>query len=242
VGNDFVFTGRPRNLDQAEATAKFAIEKYSPKTAALQCVNNPFGTATCGKYKEVLEAGGVEIVAEEKNEFDATDLSAQVLAIKEADPDVVLDGQFPNPLAVFANQLIENGVEVPHFDGSSSGLAYASGQLQDAARDNLYGVDDCVPTIDQPDFAAKFKTKYGYDANYQVAETYDFFFVLKDAIERAGSADPVAIQKALTTTDFEGKCTTYKPDAGQGLHHSTAVLSYDGGTIKVEKTVQLPGA
>jgi branched-chain amino acid transport system substrate-binding protein len=242
VGNDYVFVGRPRNVDQATVTAQFAVDTLKPKKAALQCVNNPFGQQTCDAYKAVLNKAGVEIVAEEKNETTDTDLSAQVLAIKDAGPDVILDANFPNPLIAFANQLIENDVKVPHFDGSSAGIGFASGNIEPAALDLLHGVDDCVPTIDQKEWAAKYKAKFGYDPNYQSAETYDLVHIVKDAIERAGSADQAAIQKALTTLNYKGICTTYKPDTGNGLHHNTAMLAFKGGAISVEKSIPLPGA
>jgi branched-chain amino acid transport system substrate-binding protein len=239
VGNDYVFVGRPDNAKQAQQTAQYAVDTFAPKTAALQCVNSAFGTASCDAYKSVLDQAGVKVVATEKNEIADTDFSAQVLAIKEANPDVVLDGQFPNPLVPFSNQLIENGVKVPHLDGSSSSIAIASGNVSAEAADMLYGVDDCAPALEQPDFSAKFKAQYGYDANYQVAEVYDLFHVVKDAVERAGSADPAAIQKALTTTDYTGICGTFKTDAANGMNHKTVVLSFKGGTPKIEKTVEL---
>jgi branched-chain amino acid transport system substrate-binding protein len=242
VGNDYVFVGRPDNAKQANVTAQFAIDTFHPKTAALQCVNTAFGAASCTAYHAVLDPAGVKVVAEEKNETSDTDFSAQVLAIKEANPDVVLDAQFPNPLVPFANQLIENGVKVPHLDGSSSGLAMASGNVSADAAGQLYGLDDCVPALEKPDFSAKFKAKYGYDANYQVGETYDLFYTVKAAIEQAGSADPTAIQQALKTANYTGVCGTFKTDAANAMNHKTVVLSYKGGTPKIEKTVTLPSA
>jgi branched-chain amino acid transport system substrate-binding protein len=237
VGNDFVFIGRTDNAKQAATQVQFAVDTFKPATAALQCVNTAFGTTTCGVYKDALTKAGVKIVAEEKNETADTDFSAQVLAIKQANPDIVMDGQFPNPLVPFGNQLIENGVKVPHLDGSSSGLGAGSGNMSPDALAHLYGTDDCAPALANPDFSAKFKAKFGYDANYQVAETYDFFYIVKDAVERAGSADPVAIQKALAATDYKGICTQYKTDAGNGMNHQTVILSFAGGTPKIEKTV-----
>jgi branched-chain amino acid transport system substrate-binding protein len=242
VGNDFVFIARPRNVDQATVTAQYAVDTFKPTKVALQCVNNPFGQQTCDAYKAVLNEAGVEIVAEEKNETTDTDMSAQILAIKEADPDLVLDANFPNPLIAFANQMVENDLRVPHLDGSSAGIGFTSGNIEPDALDLLYGVDDCVPTLEQTDWATEYKAKFGYDPNYQSAETYDLIYIVKDAIERAGSADQAAIQQALTTLDYTGICTNYKPDPGNGLHHSTAMLSFKGGTIKVEETIPLPGA
>jgi branched-chain amino acid transport system substrate-binding protein len=239
VGNDYVFVYRPRNDDVAAAQAQYVLDTFKPTKVALQCVNNPFGTLTCDVWNTVLKDAGVEVVAQEKNEQGDTDLSAQVLAIKEADPDLIMDVNFPNPLTVFANQLVENAVTIPHFDGASAGFSFLSGQLDAAARDLLYGAEDCVPTVQQPEWTAKYKAKFGRDPNYAAAETYDAMYMVKDAVERAGSTDPEKVQDALEQLDYKGVCTTYKADAGNGLHHQVVITNYKGGQLQVSEEITL---
>jgi branched-chain amino acid transport system substrate-binding protein len=56
------------------------------------------------------------------------------------------------------------------------------------------------------EFLAKFKKKYGTlpEAPAVVSSAYDAVFILKDAIERAGSLDPDKIVAALEKTDYQG--------------------------------------
>jgi branched-chain amino acid transport system substrate-binding protein len=233
VGTEWVFIVRPRNTSIAEQQTQYVIDEFAPESVGLLCVNNPFGTASCDVAQAVLEEAGIEITSRETNEFDATDMTAQVLALGE--PDVVIDVNFPNPLAVVANQLVENGLNVPHVDGASAGFAFLSGTMSDDARDLLYGVEDCLPTLQNEEWTARYEELFDGPPNYAAAETYDAVYMVKDAIERAGSTDPAAVRDALAETDYEGICTTYVTDEGNGLHHSAVIVNYVGGTINIVK-------
>ncbi len=235
VGNEWVFIYRPRNTAIAAQQVAFINEEFAPSKVALLCVNNPFGTASCDVMEAELDALGIEVTTRETNEFDATDMTTQVLAIQNGDPDLILDVNFPNPITVFGNQLIENGVTIPHVDGASAGFAFLSGNLTDEARDLLYGVEDCLPTLQNEEWAAKYEDEFGAPPNYAAAETYDAIYIIKAAIEKAGSTDPAAVRDALAETSHEGICTTYETDEGNGLHHAAVVVNYEGGTINIIK-------
>ena len=48
-----------------------------------------------------------------------------------------------------SNQLVDNGIDVPHIDGASAGIIANAGAVTGEAATNLKGVDDCVPTVDK---------------------------------------------------------------------------------------------
>ncbi len=235
VGNEWVFILRPRNTSIAAQQVAFVNDEFAPSKVALLCVNNPFGTASCDVMEAELEALGIEVTTRETNEFDATDMTAQVLAIQNGDPDLILDVNFPNRITVFGNQLIENGLAIPHVAGASAGFAFLSGNLSDDARDLLYGVEDCLPTLQNEEWAAKYEDQFAALPNYAAAETYDAVYIIKDAIERAGSTEGRAVRNALAETDYEGICTTYQADAGNGLHHGAVIVNYVDGQINIVK-------
>jgi ABC-type branched-subunit amino acid transport system substrate-binding protein len=86
-------------------------------------------------------------------------------------------------------------------------------------------------------YQAKFKSKPSYSA----AQAYDAISIVKEAVEKAGKADKPAIADALREVDYEGACTDYKSDKGNGLSQSGVLETFDAtGTPKVEKTVPLP--
>jgi branched-chain amino acid transport system substrate-binding protein len=230
AGSEWGFTIRPRNTSISTEVVKYAVEDLGAKRIALLCANNAFGTSGCDAAAAAAEDEGVEIVARESNETTDTDLTAKVTAIKNSNPDVVIAATFPNNLAVFYNQAADADLNVPIFGGSSAGLIQAA--LNADSRANAWGTDDCVPASD-PDTAewkAKYEEKFGkkmIGSGYAVAEAYDALMFSVKAIEEAGSTDPDAVAEAMRTLEYDGVCTTYKADAGQGLHHATDIVKFD---------------
>jgi branched-chain amino acid transport system substrate-binding protein len=51
-------------------------------------------------------------------------------------------------------------------------------------------------------FSEKFNQKYGVMPGMMGADTYDAFYIAKDAIERAGTVDKAAVRNALETTNM----------------------------------------
>lgn len=236
------FTIRPRNAGTAAEVARYAIEVLGAKKIGLICVDNPFGTLGCDSAEQEAKKAGVAIVNRVTNSPTATDLTQQVLAMKGA--DAVLDFNFPNPLGVAANQLVENGIDVPHLDGASSGIAILSGSVRGKAAENLYGVDDCVPAQDAgaKAFVDAFRAKFGYVPNYAAAQAYDAVMLIVEAAKRARSAEPKAIEDALRNLTYKGVCETYRSDSQQVLHHSSVITRYtaEGETLVVKKFA-IPG-
>lgn len=236
------FTIRPRNAGIAAEVARYAIDELGAKKIGLICVDNPFGTLGCDSAAQVAKDKGAEVVNRVTNSPTATDMTQQVLAMKGA--DAVLDFNFPNPLGVAANQLVENGIDVPHLDGASSGIAILSGAVRGKAAENLYGVDDCVPAQDPgaKAFVDAFSAKYGYVPNYAAAEAYDAVMLIAEAAKKARSAAPKAIEDALRSLSYKGVCESYRADSQQVLHHSSVITTYAAdGTAKIVKKFAIPG-
>jgi branched-chain amino acid transport system substrate-binding protein len=196
--------------------------------------------------KAAVEAAGGQIVGRETAEVTATNLTTQVIALKNSGADGILAFQFPNPLVVFFNQAAENGLNVPIFGGSSAALAIQTKNVKSDALKNVWGSDDCVPVADTEnkvaqDFVAAYKAKYNSDPNYAGAEAYDSIYLLTEAAKKAGKIDKKAIATALSTIDWQGACEHYKADAGHGLHHSTYVENFDSsGKPSLKKRIDIP--
>ena len=151
---------------------------------------------------------------------------------------------FPNNQVVILNQAAENGYNVPIFGGASNALAIATKNVTPAGLKNAWGIDDCVPSVDSraADFAEKYKAKYNSAPGYAAAEAYDQIMILKMAIEKVGKLDKKAIADTLRTIEYKGACEDYKTDAGQGMHHSSYVESFDSaGVPKIEQKISIPG-
>lgn len=244
AGSEWGFTIRPRNTGISVEVVNYAVEELDAKRIALLCANNAFGTTGCDAAAEAIEAAGAEVVARESNETTDTDLTAKVLALRNANPDAVIAFTFPNNLVVLYNQAADNGLNVPIFGGSSAGLII--GAVDTDARSNVWGTDDCVPANDPAtaDWKARYEEKFGktmVGSGYNIAESYDSIMLAAEAIKRASSLDPGDIADALRELEYDGICTTYSSDEGQGLHHSTDVVRFDSaGLGESVKRVEVP--
>jgi branched-chain amino acid transport system substrate-binding protein len=235
-GAENLFLVRPLNTLIARQEALYVAGdlKPRPKRVGLLCVDNPFGTSGCAEAKRVLENEKIRVTVERTNATTATDLTEQAIAME--DVDVVLDFNFPNPLAVFAKQLIDNGVDIPHVDGASAGIAAQSGAVQGKAATNLTGVDDCVPTKDKRSkvkrWVREYRDKFDSDPQYNAAETYDAVHMLNAAVAKAGSTDPAAVVRELQALDYNGICTQYKADDTNVLNHAADLIKFDANGAK----------
>jgi branched-chain amino acid transport system substrate-binding protein len=74
--------------------------------------------------------------------------------------------------------------------------------------EGTYFANHYSPDVDRPasrEFIAKYKKKFNSQVDAAAALTYDSVYLLVNAIERAGKADPKAIRDALAATkDFSG--------------------------------------
>jgi branched-chain amino acid transport system substrate-binding protein len=244
AGSEWGFLIRPRNTGIATLQVDYAMNDLGAKNIGLLCVNLAFGTQGCDAAAAQIEKNGGKVVARETNETTDTDLTAKVIALKNASPDAVIAFTFPANLTVLYNQAADNGLDVPIFGGSSAGLTVNA--VNSAARANVWGTDDCVPASDpdSADWKATYEDKFDKSmagSGYAVAEAYDSMLLTVEAIKAAGSTDPTAIADAMRELEYSGICTDYKADAGQGLNHETHVVQFtDDGIAESKKQVEVP--
>lgn len=217
-----------------------AIGSYSVgegyQTAALFTVAGDTNSEAVGQFvKEAFEAKGGTIVAEEQCQSGEQEFRAQLGNIKTANPDVVfvIINNYAM-IAAFAKQAREMEITVPligHDGWDSQELAdLANGALDGCYYVSRIGFSDPAAAA----FGERVNAEYNLDS---AAETeclfgYDGICWIVDAIERAGSVDPVAIRDALESTDvFKGYIGTLVMDPA--THNPTMaceLYTFDGTT------------
>jgi branched-chain amino acid transport system substrate-binding protein len=239
-----LFLIRPIDTLTFEAQAQYVVDTLKKKKIGLQCVDNATGVNGCNAAKKVLQGKrGVSIVAERTNSTTATDLTEQATAMKGA--GAILDFNFPNPLGVMSNQLVDNGINVPHVDGASAGIIAAGGIVKDKAATNLKGTDDCVPTADKRSKVKKwvsdYESKFGSPPIYSAAQTYDMVKLIAAAAKKAGSTSPSKLIPAIASTTYNGICASYKADDLNVLQHTANIVKFDAqGKETVAKPLSFP--
>jgi branched-chain amino acid transport system substrate-binding protein len=249
-GANNLFLIRPVDTLSFTAQAEYAIDTLKKKKIGLVCVDNATGVNGCNAAKKVIQGKqGVEIVAERSNSTTATDLTEQATAMRDA--TAILDFNFPNPLGVISNQLVDNGINVPHVDGASAGIIAAGGVVQGKAATNLKGTDDCVPVADKSSKVKKwvsdYESMFGDPPIYSAAQTYDMVKLIAEAAKKAGSTSPDKLNRAIASISYDGICADYKTDNLNVLQHTANIVKFNAqGKESIAKPLrfqpgELPG-
>ena len=240
-GGDNIFLLRPLNEQTYNNLARYACGTLKAKKLGLSLVNTSFGpTAEQAVNAALKDYPNCKVATVQTNSAVATDLTQQALAFKNAGVDAIISANFPNPMGVLVNQLIQNDVNVPFLGGASLNIAKDSGAIQPTP--NLVVVDDCVPDLGksktEKKFTKDFQAAYGYPPNYAAAQVYDAFHMAANAVKTAGH-DQVKIVKALAGTNYDGVCD-YQNDKNNVLAQSVTLYKYNSdGSKKLIKTIPI---
>jgi len=212
--------------------AEFGVEL---KTVAFVYENGDWGKGFAEQWKKLAQNAGYKVVLDEPYPSTATDLSPVVQKIRRARPDVLLLVSNAADAILLTNTLAEYKVKVKAIIGSGGG--HADPSFLKAAGQNARFIFDIVewetdvnkPGV--PEINAKFNSKYGYNLAGESVDAYAAVYVIADALERAGSLDPVKIREALATTNLQsgpGMIVSYDAiefDAnGQNKHAALSIV------------------
>ncbi len=156
----------------------------------------------------LAENGSELTIAEAFNPGDA-DLSGQLLRIANSGVDGLVYWGHEREGATLLEQNLQLNVNLPL--AGNTGVVYPaflellSADVQ--ASSDLVAVSQFVWTTDNPEQVAwieRFRERYGRDPDVTSMDGYDSAFVLKQAIEAAGSTDAAALQQALNEVEYDG--------------------------------------
>jgi len=89
---------------------EFVVKHLGAKRIALIAHDDDYGKASVDIAQNTAKRLGVEIVATERIARDLTDLTAPLLRIRGAAPDVIVSGAYPAPAALIAQKYGEFGM------------------------------------------------------------------------------------------------------------------------------------
>lgn len=152
-------------------------------------------------------ANGWDIVMDQTvEEGSLRDATPVVEQIRASGPQLLLVGSSIGDIQKIARKQVEQGLTpVPWV---LSGAPYLSGAFVEAlgadAVNGTFAVASAAPFKGQEELAQKVRDAGDpFPQQYHFA-TYSHMYLIKDAIERAGSRDPEAIRDALAATDVTG--------------------------------------
>ena len=177
-----------------------------PKKLAFVYENTDWGTSTAEGWRPLAKEAGFDVVLDEPYPANAPDLTPVVLKIKRAKPDFILFVSYIADATLLMNTIAEHEVDVMGMISSGGGHSDPK-FIPNTAKNSLYHFDACEweADLNRPGLKetnAKFKERYGYNISPEAANVYASMYVLKDALERAGSADSEKLRDALAKTDY----------------------------------------
>jgi len=186
-----------------------AMSKIEPiQKVALVYENTDWGQSTAEGWRPLLEKAGMEVVLDEPYPATTPDITPVVIKIKRAKPDAILFVSYAADAILLMNTLAEMKVDVKAMVGSGGGHADPT-FMENAGKNCLYFFDAVEWAADLPrpglkELNEKFKAKYGTFLSPEAANVYAAMYVIKGALEKSASTDPVKIAEALRTTNLTG--------------------------------------
>jgi branched-chain amino acid transport system substrate-binding protein len=245
-GFKWFFRTTPVAADFAKLYGEFLndMKAAGAKTDSVAVVhdNTEYGTSVASVIAAAFKEKGNPIALDVAYPANATDVQSQVLQLKEKKPDVVIMIVYPSDAILFARTMQAQDYKPAMMIADDAGYSDPSslkaiGKISQGVfnRSSWSLGPKGSPTAI---IAEMYKKKSGDDLEDTAARSMTAFFVLAEAIDRAGSTDPAKIQAALKATDLkpEQLVLGYKgvkfDDKGQNILASGFViqLQQDGET------------
>jgi len=241
-GFKWFFRTTPIATDFAKVYTDFLADMKAAgaKTDSIALVhdNTEYGTSVAGTLTTAFKEKGQSIL-DISYASNATDVQSQVLQLKENKPDVVLMISYTSDAILFAKTMQAQDYKPAILLADDAGYSDPSfikavGKISQGAFNRSswsVGPEGSATAI----IADMYKKKSGDDMDDTAGREMQGFFVLVDAIDRAGSTEPAKIQAALRATDMkpEQLMMGYKgvkfDDKGQNILASGVIIQLQDG-------------
>jgi branched-chain amino acid transport system substrate-binding protein len=176
-------------------------------TVAVVNENTEYGTSTGDAIVQALQQKNIKVPLRIPYAANSSDVSAQVLQLKEAKPDAVIFVSYTSDSILYMRTLRNLDYRPPVLIGDDSGFSDAS--FIQAVGDLTEGVINRSSwDVGQPGSVTYivnelYKKRTGRDLDDTSARGMQGFLSLCEAINRAGTTEPAKIQAALKATDLK---------------------------------------
>ena len=235
---NYIFRACFVSSTEGEAIAKFARETLKAKTVAIILdPKNDYAAVLARFFAESFRLLGGQLISQQNYEANATDLTAQMAAIKSAAPDVIFAPGFYTTAPLVAREVKRAGIKATLIgsDGWDSPdlLKNDSKVFEGVYFANHFWIGSDDPVVKQ--FVAKYRDRYGIDPDAGAATAYDAAHILFDAFRRAKSSASADVRDALAETkDFPGVTGKITIDENRNAQVPVYILRIEGGKFTLQ--------
>jgi branched-chain amino acid transport system substrate-binding protein len=195
--------------------ATYAAKVLKAKTVSVIDDRTAFGQGVASEFIKEAKVQGVQILNQEYTTDKATDFSAILTNIKAKKPDVIFFGGYAPQAGPMARQMQQLAIKAKMLGGDTL-CSPEMGKLGgDAVNDVVFcaqGGSMLDKTTEGPAFKAKFKKRFGLDADAYAASFYDQMMLLAASMQKAQSIDPSKVSAEMQKGSYKGVAGTYAYD------------------------------
>ena len=197
------------NPYQGKVLAVLAKERLNADTAVIMINNSSdYSDGIAKAFIEQADILGIKITAKEGYADGDKDFRAQLTKIAAEQPDVLLVPEYYEQASLIATQAREVGVKAVFigsdgWDGITKTLDSSSyNAIENSYFTNHFSMQDTAPKIQN--FLKSYKDTYNEDPSAFSALGYDAVYMVKKAVENAGSTNKEAVVDALKNIEYDG--------------------------------------
>lgn len=206
---DYIFRVCYTDEFQGKIMARFALNDLKKTNASILIDSDSKYSSDLASFfeKEYLNLGG-QIASKHYFRSNSKNFNTQILKIKETSPDLLILPIYSKEAGIFLKQMQKLDLNLPVIgaDGFTKDIYKYSGKITNS----VYYSTLCTLDRDTKElvsFKSRYKKKYGSLKNLKAYSllTRDAVYLLKTAIETAGTVNKKMIRNALCDIrDFEG--------------------------------------
>ncbi|MCX2720823.1 ABC transporter substrate-binding protein [Roseibium salinum] len=146
-----IFHGVPTGNTNGEAMAAFVLSKPGTKNVAIVEHSNDWAHSYTNPARAYLKENGVEPVAELVMERGQTDATAQVLKLRQANPDFIIGALYEAETAIFLRDMKKYGLDIPVMGTAGTDLENTLKRVGDLDTvQNYFVLHSYVDNLDGP--------------------------------------------------------------------------------------------
>ncbi|OYD60639.1 UNVERIFIED_ORG: amino acid/amide ABC transporter substrate-binding protein (HAAT family) [Burkholderia sp. CF145] len=237
-GYDYVFKTSPSDGDVATAMTQW-LKARNVKRIVILADDNDFNRANAAAMEKAATAAHIETLASEIVAKGTVDLVPSVKRLKALQPDRIVTFLGVSSGAFFrAYEQIGGGTPLAGRIDFMAAIANLSpGFVAAGGLDRAVGISVFTPSASGSGvraFVAAYREKYGLAPTQRSVFAFEATELVVDAIRRANSDDPVAVQRALRSTQMPSMLGgTFAMDEHNHAHVMMQIVGIRGGALAV---------
>ncbi len=224
---------------QGQVAARYAYQRLAKRRAAVLIdVSQDYCVGLAAFFMREFKRLGGQIVAQVKCNTGDQDFSAQLGAIKAAKAEILYLPNYYTEDALVARQAKELGLDIPLLSGDGAQapelIKIGGASVEDFSFTTHFHPEGAQGALAK-DFMAKYKElRQAGQIKEDLASFHvlgaDAYYVLLDAIQRAGTTDGVKLREALANTKaFKGASGTFDIKSDGNAVKSAVILKVRNG-------------